>query len=675
MQTEPISVRDSSSDGARSPSPERGDSLFTPPPPSRKPRRRVILDCVSVPPFPKGMTRADYKVSNASTSKSQQGVEHPSVGHALSAAFAHNDRPLSPSLSCKGKERERERPPPAPARLKRKYKPHSRKFGEDVSTVPTQILDAQYPALELDIHELPNHHDSILQSSTYYIYVKRVQRLYAQLHEGLPEMIAEMKGRAAPGDEKDEPIFPRVLAPLFEERPDIEAALTPYFRRVLPKSSPRKSKIKNNLEPQNAPSSSKAKSEFAGTVLQTQDPSSSNVDDVSHYNTLEGDQILDLSTEMDQYLNDLGDSPAKTYPPGVKHTRSAPNSFIGFLHNTTRLLPDVTLVTREDAEDSFFGLPPSPKLVSESPSLQLTDAYASNSSHSLDASFDHMLPGDDLWSLSPTIGKKSITPDSLSPSDNAGTIDPSLLGGSESPPKLPLSPLPPSTGAQNSKQPPAGPIIYVRRPPGVSASQEAPALSDKTPGKSRRNVQIKYRTSESASITDEGEATNSARKMADEEIKDDRGWTAEVVSTPPAQPGVEQKLKLLIRRTGTRAGSDGSFVLSKASSSASPVVFATPLPETNLPKVHAPPLAQTTPQDDGEPEKTFCHQCRSTQTRPKMQCSKRRPDRQICGKRFCNRCMLNRSVVFLSFLSSPFLIDCNSPRMVAQVPRDSICPR
>ncbi|KAG2127457.1 uncharacterized protein EDB93DRAFT_1096540 [Suillus bovinus] len=49
-------------------------------------------------------------------------------------------------------------------------------------------------------------------------------------------------------------------------------------------------------------------------------------------------------------------------------------------------------------------------------------------------------------------------------------------------------------------------------------------------------------------------------------------------------------------------------------------------------------------QGDGEPEvtNTFCHHCRRTQTRPKMQCSKRRPDRTICGKRFCNGCILNR---------------------------------
>jgi hypothetical protein len=44
-------------------------------------------------------------------------------------------------------------------------------------------------------------------------------------------MIAVIKGLAVPDDEKDEkedePVFPRVLASLFQERPDIEAALTP----------------------------------------------------------------------------------------------------------------------------------------------------------------------------------------------------------------------------------------------------------------------------------------------------------------------------------------------------------------------------------------------------------------------------------------------------------------
>ncbi|KAF9235977.1 hypothetical protein BU15DRAFT_50737 [Melanogaster broomeanus] len=41
------------------------------------------------------------------------------------------------------------------------------------------------------------------------------------------------------------------------------------------------------------------------------------------------------------------------------------------------------------------------------------------------------------------------------------------------------------------------------------------------------------------------------------------------------------------------------------------------------------------------PEKTCCHQCRNTTLRPKMQCSNASRDR-VCGKRFCNRCILNR---------------------------------
>jgi hypothetical protein len=90
----------------------------------------------------------------------------------------------------------------------------------------------------------------------------------------------------------------------------------------------------------------------------------------------------------DQYLNDLGDSPAKICPPDIKHTRSAPNSFIGLFHTTTRLPHDTAFVTREDAEDSFFGVSRSLRLVSEFTSQQLTDVYATNCSHSLDGSFD-----------------------------------------------------------------------------------------------------------------------------------------------------------------------------------------------------------------------------------------------------------------------------------------------
>ncbi|KAG2030627.1 hypothetical protein BDR03DRAFT_1016924 [Suillus americanus] len=102
--------------------------------------------------------------------------------------------------------------------------------------------------------------------------------------------------------------------------------------------------------------------------------------------------------------------------------------------------------------------------VSKFPSLQLTDTYAATS-HNLDASFYFVLPN-------------SIS------SESVGTIDPSLLSNSEPPLEPPLYPLPPSTSAQKLKPIPACPVVYMRRPPGVSASQEAPAPLDKVPGKS-----------------------------------------------------------------------------------------------------------------------------------------------------------------------------------------------
>ncbi|KAG1758874.1 hypothetical protein EDD22DRAFT_849668 [Suillus occidentalis] len=346
------------------------------------------------------------------------------------------------------------------------------------------ILDSQYPALELDIHEPPMFlpHHNVLQSSTYCIYVRHVQRIYTQLREGLPEMIAGMKGLVGPEDEKDEkegqPIFPRVLAPLFQERPDIEAALRPNFGRMHPKSSSGQGQIKSNLESQNVPSSSKSRVGFNGIVLQTPDPVSSNFPhNISHYPALEEDQIPDFSTEMDQYFNDLGDPPTETCP-------------------LTQLPPDPASVTREDTEYIFFDseVPRSPFLLE-----------------------DHQLPL-----------IESISPDNLSPSENVhhDTIDPSLLSSSAPPLNVPL----PSTGTRELKRIPAGPVIYVRRPPGVSTSQETPAFSYKVPRKSRRNAQFKYRA-------------------GNPEHKNNGGRTAaKAISIPPAQPGPQSKIKIRIRQ-------------------------------------------------------------------------------------------------------------------------------
>lgn len=621
----------SSSQVPSSPSPSDIDSLFTPPP-SPKPRRRLILDHVAVPPFPRGLTMTDYRpYSNVSPRSSKKGMEYPSVGDALAAAFAQNNKPSSPPPDRKGKgrAREHESAPPAPVPPKQKNRA-PKYFGEGISTVPTAILNVHYPPIKLDIPELLPYFDDTWHRNTYWIERVRYKRHHAQLHQGLPEMIAQMKSLGGPGqDQKDGPILPRILAPLFEQRADIAASLAAQWEYA-PQKHSRKGKSTDISETQNIPSSSNS------------DPSSPTFADdnlVEHFTMLEEGQPLDFSMEMHQYLNDFGDSPPKSHPFDMKAVH-VPNSYrnashlTGFLHHTTGLPP---LGARGDAVDGFLGVPPSPKQDrSISSPLRYSDAYSIDHSHTLDDSFEHVFPEEGAWSKMPNVVEEEVVSSaSVSPQESAGTIDPSLLGGNEPPPKQSPSPvIPPPNGTKTLKKRTLGPIIYVRRPPGVSATQEAP--------KSRGNIQIKYRMSGSISPMDEDGVT------PNKDVEDVAGWAAESV---PVHPGARPSLKIRIHRSDTRASSDGSFVPSQpsTSNSASPVVPSTPLPDVTRLRVQEPTTAPPTKRREGKKPEVFesrcCHQCRNKTTKPKMQCSKRRQDRQICGKLFCDRCILNRSVI------------------------------
>lgn len=619
-----------------------GGSLFTPPP-SRKRRRRIILDHVAVPSFPIGLTTANYKPSSdAHSSAPQKGKEYLSVGDALAAAFAQNERSSSP-LNRKGKGRERERecetthttPVPPKSKLKRVQ----RRFAEGVPTTGTAILNAYFPPIELEIPDFLPCLDDTWHRNTYWLERLRFKRHHAELHQNLPEMIAQMKSLGSQGNgQEDGPILPRVLAPLLERRPDIAASLGAQWEYA--SKHYRKSKSTKLLEAENMPSSSNS------------DPNSlpfANCD-------------VDLNMEMDKYFNDLGDSLTKWQPSGTKevrapHLRSSSNAYSsashpnGSLHYMTRLPLDVPFGERNDAVDGFLGVPPSPKHDHNlSSPIQYTDTYPVDHSQTLDDSFEHLLPEEGAWSGLPDVLEQEVV-STVSHSDSAGTIDPSLLSGSEPPPK-PLSS--PAIPTQIPKQLSSGPIIYVRRPPGVSALQEAPAQGTML-GKSRRNVQIKYRMSGSTSPMDEDDV------VPNRNVTDVAGWTAEAIDSPPARSVARPSLKIRIRRSGTRASSDASFVPSQASTSASasPFIPSTPLPETRCPMVQEPTPAPTLQEGDkSEVESRSCHHCRRSTTKPKMQCSKRRQNRQICGKLFCDRCIIERSVISPSTIPSHFLIDC-----------------
>jgi len=598
-------------------------SLFTPPP-SRKRRRRIILDHVAVPSFPVGLTPANYKLSSdARPSAPQQGVEYSSVGDALAAAFAQNERSL-PSLDRKGKgrERERETTSTSPVTPKSKSKRVQKRFAEGVSTTATAILNACFPPIELEIPDFLPCLDDTWHRNTHWLELIHYKRCHAELHQNLPEIIAQMKSLGRPGNgQGDSPILPRVLAPMLERRTDIAAPLGAQWAS----KHYRKSKSTKLLEAENTPSSS-----------------NSNPISLPFAN-------FDVDMGMDEYFNDFGDSFAKWQPSGTRdgrapHLQSSPNAYSSASHlngfHMARLPPDAPFGERNDAVDGFLGVPPSPKYDHNlSAPIQYADTYPVDHSQTLDDSFEHVYPEEGTWSGLPDVPEQEVvSPVSLP--DSAGTIDPSLLGGNEPPPKPLPSPVIPT---QIPKPLPSGPIIYVRRPPGVSASQEAPAQGSIL-GKSRRNVQIKYRMSESTSPMDEDDV------VPNKNVTDVAGSTAEAVDSPPARSVARPSIKIRIRRSGTRASSDGSFVPSRASTSASPFVPNTPLSETR----------RSTLQEEGKSEafeSSFCHHCRRTTTKPKMQCSKLRQDRQICGKLFCDRCIIQRSVISPSS-TSHFLIDC-----------------
>ncbi|KAG1893577.1 uncharacterized protein F5891DRAFT_985725 [Suillus fuscotomentosus] len=74
-------------------------------PSPNKPRKPLILDYVSVPPFPKGLTRADYS-KFSSHDNTRQGEGNSSLVEALATAFSQNNReplpfpkPLTPTTT------------------------------------------------------------------------------------------------------------------------------------------------------------------------------------------------------------------------------------------------------------------------------------------------------------------------------------------------------------------------------------------------------------------------------------------------------------------------------------------------------------------------------------------------------------------------------------------------
>ncbi|KAF8431911.1 hypothetical protein L210DRAFT_2875640 [Boletus edulis BED1] len=341
---------------------------------------------------------------------------------------------------------------------------------------------------------------------------------------------------------------------------------------------------------------------------------------LSNSTVSEGLTAVDAEHDMHQYFNGLGDSPAKHVPPCQQLASMhafRPQLFPSAGHTQMNSLglgfPSLELDPRlADTGDRecFLGVPPSPPPADmesstipgpiSDPSFEPVCSPASPS-NIFDAS------PTDAWSFeqgeglllgSETPPSNHITPTAL------GTIDPSLLGPEQGqqPPQAPEN----TTHKRRSKLP--EPIIYIRRP---IDSASMPLLSGK------RSVQIKYRDSgESQALSNLADPIEQPGNDADDSSR------AKKRSAPSR--------KLRECHSVSEAGSD---YIPEASTS-----------KIKL-KVKRPSLRgeEVVEHQGSVPSMSFCHQCRNSTVRPKMSCSNVNQGR-VCGKRFCNRCILYRLV-------------------------------
>ncbi|KIK81166.1 hypothetical protein PAXRUDRAFT_833041 [Paxillus rubicundulus Ve08.2h10] len=679
LPIDPGSCRQHNLPRSSSPPIGKNRSLFTPPIP--KSRGRTIMEHVAVPSFPRGLTKADYKpLSNVPKAPISHVFEHPSLADALCSAFTQNCAPSTVFISSdrsKGKEREREDVASStPAHKKHKSRA-SITFGAGLDTTPSTLLDATYahaivPLEGVDIEPPLTRID--LATNTRFEFAHAWRKRTSTLQEAELEWITRFK------------VIGRACSMAGPSRASLSPQLSTagYFvngglqewELVAPESSPRNKSGSKGTRTTKSPDPANAKkraSTFDVKVDPPADPPNVHPNaiydpELSNSTTVqEGEDagaIVDI--DVDMYFNGLSDSPKPVVPP--QHHVAPIHTFgVHLLQFAEQAQPNShasgfpplsidTMLAQKDGEEYFFGMPPSPTaaemepppplLTPAPPSPFQVDHFVSQEGHLFVQSGSPTLTPP--WSLSES-GDLPQNDDSRvllsSPSNGVfpsalDTIDPSLLGGQQ--PPVPQPKVAPPKRRSNLPEP----IIYVRRP---IHSSSLPVV----PGK--RPVQIKFRSQELPPTTGAEESdderisvTGAGPKVPDGSILSSRVRNNVERSASVAgednitSSSLPKRCSLPSRKSISRveSESDSSFAPSRVSQSLSISV----LPKTNKPKPKLklkPKSSRTGRNQEVITEGTFCHQCRNTNVRPKMQCSNK-VQGYVCGKRFCNRCILHR---------------------------------
>lgn len=639
--TDPGPSRRISSSGRSSPIVQE-QSLFTPPPPSRR-RTRQFLHYLAVPPFPKGLTRADYQpmfdrtVVPLPTPKATNALKDPS--------------PAEPSVTkeCTPQKRmSKERELDVVSSPKKSEQPSA--SGTDV--VPSALLDAFYEHTAIPLYDddtYPPLTTLDLATNSRFQFAHAWRAHASKLQEVEIDWMFKfgLLGQACVWAQSVTAPSPRV--------PGTAGYVTSEELRswelVLPEDSPEGKSTKGVSGGQAQKTGSPAVSDVdTYDLLLPDDPLPGPSAPLPTNSTAShSPSVVDMERDMHQYLNGLGDSPAKHVPPRHQHGpthifrphllqsagRIQTNS-LGLAFPSSSL--DPRLADTGDHE-CFLGVPPSPPLADIEPPTApgpISDSFfaSANDFHPSSSNILEASPPD-AWSF---VQGGALPRDNYSPPNShvmppaLGTIDPSLLGAeqSQTPARVPKD----STPKRRSKLP--EPVIYIRRP---IDSSNLPLLSGKRP------VQIKYRDSRDSPATPSTQTgSNQPSDLAGDHVEQPKN---DADDPPRAKRRSAPSRKL--REYHTASGSESDY-----------------MPETSAPKIKLKLKRPSLRDKESDVEygnveakttaMSYCHQCRNKSARPKMLCSNMIHDR-VCGKRFCNRCILYRCVHSVAFAVWSFLIE------------------
>jgi hypothetical protein len=585
---------------------------------------------LAAPPFPKGLTKADYQPMSA---RSTVPLPGPTVFSTLgdsSLAESSVTKEHTPPRKRKGKEREHD-----VVSSPKDYKRRSLASGAGVD--PSAFLNAFYEHAVIplqDVDTYPPLTTFDLAVNTRFQFAHAWRGHASKLREVEPDWMFKFRLPCiwARSVDTSSPRIPGTAGYVVSEE-------LRSWEFVLPESSPQE-KTTHVSDEQADTTKSHAVIEVAANYMSLPDdappaPSVAFNSALSDSTVSQGLTVVDAERDMNQYFNGLNDSPTKHVPP--RQQLAPTHTFRPHFHSTGHAemnslgleFPSLELDHRlADTGDHecFLAVPPTPTPADMEPStapgtipdspfepvnyLPASPSYIFGASSTDAWSFEQ---GEGLLPDNDSLPSNHVTPTTL------GTIDPSLLGPEQS--QIPSQAPKDTTPKRRSKLP--EPVIYIRRP---IDSSRLPVVSGK------RSVQIKYRDSG-------GSPTTPSTQRGSNEAPSNLAENPVALSTNDTEDSSRAKRRSApsrkLREHHTASEYDSDYI---------------PNTSTSKIKLKRPSVKIRDKESDVEQRgmeaetvstMSFCHQCRNTSVRPKMLCSNMLRGR-VCGKRFCNRCILYR---------------------------------